>query len=99
MRVYAPVLKEVGIDEATFLDFVDKLKEAADPNPWLNAINLVGMAGIFVPEPFTIVVSMAAQLATQAALNVHSRSKTNALIDQLNAEFFRPRRLLCLVIT
>jgi hypothetical protein len=99
VRAYAPVLNEVGIDQAAFLDFLDQLTKAVEPSPWLNAINLASFAGMHVPEPFTIIISAAVAAVTEAALEGHSRSKTNLFLDRVNDSFFRPRGLICLVMT
>lgn len=99
IRAYAPILEEVGIDQPTFTEFVDDLNLAVQPSPWIQAINLASLAGMAVPEPFTFLVSAAVNMATAAANEVHSRGKTNVFLDRVNAEFFRPRGLVCLVVT
>ncbi|KAJ9131733.1 FAD binding domain protein [Pleurostoma richardsiae] len=99
IRTYAPLLQEVGIDQATFLDFIDQLNSAVQPSPWIQAINLAALAGNAVPEPFTIMISIAVKMAADAASEVHSRSKTNAFLDRVNESFFAPRGLVCLIMT
>jgi hypothetical protein len=99
IRAYAPILEDVGIDQPTFVEFVDNLNLAVQPSPWIQAINLASFAGMAVPEPFTFLVSVAVSMATAAASEIHSRGKTNVFLDRMNAEFFRPRGLVCLVMT
>lgn len=99
IRAYAPLLQEVGIDEATFMDFVTELNKATMPSPWINAINVATLAVQHVPEPVTIAVAIASQIATKVSMEVHSRSKTNDLLDRLNTGFFKPRGLVALVLT
>lgn len=99
IRAYAPLLQDVGIDEATFMDFVTELNKATMPSPWINAINVATLAVQHVPEPVTIAVAIASQIATKVSMEAHSRSKTNDLLDRLNTGFFQPRGLVALVLT
>ncbi|KAI0182245.1 hypothetical protein EV127DRAFT_458256 [Xylaria flabelliformis] len=99
MRAYAPVLDDVGVNEATFLEFIDDLNKAVLPSPWIQAINLASLAGMAVPEPFTVLISIAVQQAANAASAAHSRFKTNHFLDQVNKSFFMPRGLIALIMT
>lgn len=98
VRAYAPVLDDVGIDQPTFLDFVDKLNKAVEPNPWIQAINLASLAAQNVPEPVSMAAAMACKIVADAASEVHSRKKTNAFLDTVNQEFFKPRGLVAVLI-
>ncbi|KAI0515062.1 hypothetical protein F5B22DRAFT_608160 [Xylaria bambusicola] len=99
IRAYALVLDDVGINEATFLEFIDDLNKAVLPNPWIQALNLASLAGMAAPEPFTILISIAVQKATNAVSAVHSRYKTNHFINEVNRSFFMPRGLIALIMT
>lgn len=100
VRAYAPVLADVGIDQATFLDFMDTFNKVAEPNQWIYAINLAGLAGLSMPaEPIMMLVDVAAHVITETIMEVQSRFKSNKFLDHLNAEFFAPRGLLCFVAT
>ncbi|KAK8085910.1 hypothetical protein PG994_000884 [Apiospora phragmitis] len=99
VRAYSPLLADAGIDQATFLDFLDKLNKSVEPSPWIQAINLASFAGQAVPEPFTVIISMAVKKVTDATSELHSRSKTNQFLDQVNESFFTPRGLVALVMT
>ncbi|RWA09924.1 hypothetical protein EKO27_g5185 [Xylaria grammica] len=99
IRAYAPVLNDVGINETTFLEFIDDLNKAVMPNPWIQAVNLASLAGMAVPEPFSILISIAVQQAANAASAVHSRFKTNHFLNQVNKSFFMPRGLIALIMT
>lgn len=99
VRAYAPVLADAGIDQATFLDFIDTFNKALEPSPWLNAINIAGSAGEAAPEPFTFLISIGAEVVTDAAMEAHSRFKSNNFLDRVNAVLFAPRGLVCLVAT
>ncbi|KAK2007431.1 hypothetical protein LZ32DRAFT_593845 [Colletotrichum eremochloae] len=99
VRAYSPVLADAGIDRNTFLDFIDTFNQALEPNPYLYAINLAGLAGMATPEPFVLLVGIAVAFATDAVMETQSRSKSAKFLDRINAEFFVPRGLVCLVAT
>ncbi|KAF3767517.1 hypothetical protein M406DRAFT_345484 [Cryphonectria parasitica EP155] len=99
VRAYAPILEDVGIDQPTFLDFINKLNKAMEPSPWIQTINLASFAAQHVPEPVTVAVSIACKIAADAAAEVHSRSKTNKFLDTVNEDFFRPRGLVAILMT
>ena len=99
IRAYAPILNDVGINEETFLEFIDDLNKAVLPNPWIQAINLASLAGMAAPEPFTVLISIAVQQVANAASTVHSRYKTNHFLNEVNKSYFMPRGLIALVMT
>lgn len=99
IQAYAPLLENVGIDQPEFLDFIDKLNKAVQPNPWLQAINLATLAAQHVPEPVTLAISIATKMAADAASEIHSRTKTNAFLDKTNEEYFKPKGLIALLMT
>lgn len=99
IQAYAPLLEGAGIDQPTFLDLIEKLNKAVQPNPWLQAINLASLAAQNVPEPVTLAVSIATKMAADAASEIHSRAKTNAFLDKTNEEYFKPRGLVALLMT
>lgn len=99
INAYAPVLEAAGIDQPTFLDLLARLNQALEPSPWIQAINLAGFAGQAIPEPFAILVSLAAKMVADAAGEVHSRGRTNVFLDRLNEGYFKPRGLVALVMT
>ncbi|KKY35723.1 putative fad binding domain protein [Diaporthe ampelina] len=99
IRAYAPILQNVGIDQETFLDFIDQLNKAVEPSPWITAIDLASLAGHAFPEPIHLLISASALMATQITAEVVSRSKSNAFLDKMNQEFFKPKGLIALVVT
>lgn len=99
IRAYAPILQDVGIDQETFLDFIDQLNKAVEPSPWITAIDLASLAGHAFPEPIHLLISASALMATQITAEVVSRSKSNAFLDKMNQEFFKPKGLIALVVT
>jgi hypothetical protein len=89
VRAYSPLLNDAGINQATFLDFLDNLNKSLAPSPWIQAINLAAFAGQAVPEPFTIMVSIAVKKVADAASELQSRSKTNRFLDRVNKTSLR----------
>ncbi|KAI0550031.1 hypothetical protein F4679DRAFT_595135 [Xylaria curta] len=65
----------------------------------IQAINLASLAGMAVPEPFTVLISIAVQQVANAASIAHSRFKTNHFLNQVNNSFFMPRGLIALIMT
>lgn len=99
IKAYAPLLEGAGIDQPAFLDFIDKLNKAVEPSLWLQATNLASLAAHNLPEPISLAVSVATKMVTDAASEIHSRTKTNAFLDKTNEDYFKPRGLIALLIT
>ncbi|KAJ4328935.1 hypothetical protein N0V84_000504 [Fusarium piperis] len=99
VRAYAPVLADVGIDQETFLDLIDSFNKSLEPNPYLYAINLTGLASMAAPEPFSMLIGASIDVLSFMTVEAHSRFKSNKFLDHVNAEFFAPRGLVCLVVT
>lgn len=101
IRAYAPELEKRGIDQAMFLDFLQTFEKASEASPWINAVNLAGIATSFIPDGFGVglAVGIAIQMSVRVAMDLQSRSRTNAFLDKMNDGFYRPRGLYCLVMT
>ncbi|KAH0347244.1 hypothetical protein KCU83_g6925, partial [Aureobasidium melanogenum] len=99
IRAYAPVLQDVGIDQPTWLDFLDTLHKSSAADPWLNAINLAAIGTMFMPHVIGFAVSYAIQQATNIAIEMQARFRTTTALRKLNEEFFQPRGLYCLIMT
>jgi hypothetical protein len=59
LRAYAPDLAPFGIDQTTFLEFLDTAEKGCRAHRWLQAINLAALAGHAIPSVAAIAVSMA----------------------------------------
>ncbi|KAJ5648857.1 uncharacterized protein N7484_002580 [Penicillium longicatenatum] len=99
IRAYAPALADCGIDQTMFIEFLNTAEKACRATPWLQAINLASIGTIWLPSVTGIAVSIAIQIATDIAIAVDGRRKTNSFFDQVNKEFFQPRGLYCLIMT
>ncbi|KAM0501075.1 hypothetical protein ACHAP8_004803 [Fusarium lateritium] len=107
VRGYAPILEDVGIDQETWLDFLDKFDAAAMASPWIQVLNFAEIGGLFVPFAPSIAISAAVYLTIEITKDMHSRQKYDYespifLLDadrKLNEEYFYPRGLCCLIMT
>jgi hypothetical protein len=100
VRAYAPVLADAGIEQDTFLDFIDTFNKVIEPSPWLHAINLAGLAGLSMPmEPMMMLLDLGVALTSAAVIEAQSRFKSNRFLDRLNEEFFAPRGLASFLVT
>ncbi|KIW70034.1 hypothetical protein PV04_02345 [Phialophora macrospora] len=100
VRAYAPLLGEcAGIDQQTFIDFIDELDHASKASPVFDVINLACFAVGFVPNPITMAVTIAVQVASQTAKEIQSRQRRNTYLDQINESLFKPRGLFCMIMT
>lgn len=75
IRAYAPVLENCGIDQATWLSFLDTFQKSSAANPWLNAINMASFATLALPHPIGIAVGYAIGKITDAAIEVQARHR------------------------
>lgn len=75
IRAYAPVLQNAGIDQKTWLDFLDTLQKSSAADPWLNAINLASIGTMFMPHVIGFIVSYAIQQATNIAIEMQARQR------------------------
>jgi hypothetical protein len=100
VRAYAPLLGECkGIDETTFLHFLDELYEKTQASQYLQAINVAaGVIGM-VPSVTTMAISTAMSIGARGAIEVQGRYKTNTYLDQANEQLFNPRNLHCVIMT
>jgi hypothetical protein len=73
IRAYAPVLQGAGIDQLTWLAFLDALQKSSAADPWLNAINFASIGTMFMPHVIGFAVSYAIQQATNIAIEMQAR--------------------------
>lgn len=85
IRAYAPDLMNCGIDQAMFLDFLETCNLASQSSPWLNAINMAGIAFMHLPTGISQVASLALMLTVRVAKNMQSRHRCDFLpLDRLS---------------
>ena len=98
VRAYAPVLQGVGIDQATWMEFLNTFHKASQASPVFGAILVAGHLAGYVPSVAMMVASALVQAAAISAIVVQSRSRTNTFLDDINAYYFRPRGLYVLLV-
>lgn len=59
LRAYAPDLAPCGIDQETFIDFLDTAEKGCRAHRWLQAINLAALAGHAIPSAISVAVGIA----------------------------------------
>ncbi|KAJ9605964.1 hypothetical protein H2200_009813 [Cladophialophora chaetospira] len=100
VRAYAPLLGECsGIDQKTFIDFINDLDCASKASPVFDVINLACFAAGLVPNPIAMAVTIAVQVASRTAQEIQSRHRRNTYLDEINESLFKPRGLYCLIMT
>ncbi|KAF9880500.1 FAD binding domain protein [Colletotrichum karsti] len=99
VRAYPPILADAGIDEKTFLDFIDTFNKSLVPNPYLYAINLAGLADLISPDPALTAFGIVLGVAVEGIMEAQSRFKSNTFLDRVNEDFFAPHGLVCFVAT
>jgi hypothetical protein len=88
-----------GIDQKTFIDFVNQLDIASKASPVFDVINLACFAVGLVPNPIAMAVSTAVQVGSRTAQEIQSRTRRNTYLDQINESLFKPRGLYCMIMT
>ncbi|XXG99512.1 hypothetical protein Hte_005851 [Hypoxylon texense] len=98
VRAYAPDLMLCGIDQATFMAFLDGFDKATAASPWLSVIDLVGNAVGIIPYAIAPPIGLAVQIAVGVYRETQGRKSQNEFIVKMNEELFRPRGLYCLIM-
>ena len=75
IRAYAPVLENCGIDQVTWLAFLDAFQKSSAANPWLNAINMASFATMALPHGIAMAVGYAIQQVTKIAIELQARER------------------------
>ncbi|KAG9693468.1 hypothetical protein KCU95_g6331, partial [Aureobasidium melanogenum] len=99
VRAYPPILETRGIDQTTFIDFIETFNKSTQATKWIAALNLASIGTIWLPTVTSILVSTAITAATTAAMEVQGRYKTNKFLEKINKGFFMPKGLFGLVLT
>jgi hypothetical protein len=99
VRAYAPVLADLGIDQASFLEFLNGLHKAAQVYPIFDIIQLgTGIAGLY-PDPAIAFSMQAAGIIAMVAAEMQERWTTNKFLDEANKKIFISRGLYCMIVT
>ncbi|KAJ8522903.1 hypothetical protein ONZ45_g547 [Pleurotus djamor] len=109
IRAYAPDLMRCGIDQATFLSFLDGFNATIASSPWVGVVDLTGGAVGAIPASVTAVAPItgtAIQVVTGIYEEISARKRhisfvclcQNAYLQKMNDQLFRPRGLYCLIM-
>ncbi|KAI1157939.1 hypothetical protein F5B18DRAFT_643024 [Nemania serpens] len=98
IRAYAPDLLTCGIDQPTFLAFLDELDKSTAWSPLVDIINLSTIATFAIPGGIGAAVSVPIHIATGIYKELQGRKGQNEFLHKMNTELFRPRGLYCLIV-
>ncbi|KAM0316370.1 hypothetical protein ACHAO8_003151 [Botrytis cinerea] len=99
IRAYSPELADCGIDQDTFLDFIDDFNEAHKASPYLDAVNVAAQGVGFAPGISPMIVSMVVPIAVRAAKGYQTQRQSSSFLDQANTNLFVPHGLFAMVLT
>lgn len=99
IRAYAPLLGECsGIDQDTFLAFLENFYKSSQASPVFGVIELSAAIAGFAPEPITMAVTTAVQVAARTGEELQSRYRTNQFLNKMNDEMFKPAGLYTMIV-
>lgn len=75
MAAYAPSLESCGIDQRTFLRFIDETNTALEGNKYLAGVQVVSLGVGFTPEMIVMGVAAAVQAGAWVANKGYVRGK------------------------
>ncbi|KAK2037557.1 hypothetical protein LZ31DRAFT_611374 [Colletotrichum somersetense] len=96
---YSSSLRDAGIDEKAFSTFINQLNRLAELKPRAQAIDFSGFAHLCSNTDQDVFMSMAVGMAFETAKGIQHSTAMNKLIDKTNNELFRPKGLICLLMT
>ncbi|KAJ5723577.1 hypothetical protein N7488_001612 [Penicillium malachiteum] len=98
-RAYAPILAESGIDQDTFLQFIQSFDKANTANPMIEVTFIA--AGILgcVPNATAQIVGAVVQVAAGIAKELQARTRANTFLDRVNQEVFMPRGMVAMIMS
>ncbi|KNB12927.1 hypothetical protein FOXG_12399 [Fusarium oxysporum f. sp. lycopersici 4287] len=101
VRGYAPMLETVGIDQAAWLDFLDKFDQSTRASPWDRGHQLCRV-GWFLCANCTKALPSAQPVykTIEVAKDVQRQTKgQTSSFSQMNEQYFYPNGLCCLIMT
>ncbi|KAK1687492.1 hypothetical protein BDP55DRAFT_727419 [Colletotrichum godetiae] len=104
VRAYAPVLEECGIDQTSWLEFLDGFESSIKGSPWFGVVN-AGVMGADLAHtvvggfaPITMLVTLAVQTGLETSRRGYVNYKQNNYLEVMNENFFKPRGLYALIV-
>jgi len=105
IRAYAPVLANCGIDQSTFLDFLDSFTTSIKGSRYFNAANIAVAASVIsytVSMTPSIIVHISAAIvhaSIETGRRLHQTSQVNRYLERMNESLFKPHGLYALLMT
>ncbi|KAF7959491.1 hypothetical protein EAE96_001107 [Botrytis aclada] len=99
IRAYSQELASCGINQDTFLDFIDDFNEAHKASPYLDAVNVAAQGVGFAPGISPMIVSMVVPIAVRAAKGYQTQRQSSSFLDKANTNLFVPHGLFAMVLT
>ncbi|KAK6213747.1 hypothetical protein QIS74_09749 [Colletotrichum tabaci] len=97
---YSPALRSAGVGEKSFSGFISQLNRVAELKPRAHAVNFGEFADVVCagmrPDPF---ISAAVRKAVEMTSGVGKPTVMNKFVANMNDELFKPKGLVCLLIT
>ncbi|KAM0321638.1 hypothetical protein ACHAQA_009994 [Verticillium albo-atrum] len=104
VRAYAPELGHSGIDQDTWLEFLDGCEQSIRKNSFFHVMNVsVFVAGNAAAltmgiSPVLHMASMAIHASVEASRRGYLNHQQNSYLNAMNEKFFKPRGLYCMVV-
>ncbi|CAI7655021.1 unnamed protein product [Penicillium glandicola] len=98
MAAYTPSLESCGIDQRSFVRFIEETNTALEGNKYLAGVQVVSLGVSFTPEVIVMGVAAVVQAGAWAANKGYVRGKTNNVMDKYNRELFAPHGLFCMIM-
>lgn len=97
-RAYSPILEDAGIDQTTFINFIETFEKSSRASPIFGVIQLAaGIAGL-APSGIAMAVTIAVQVAAKTGAEIQARQRTNNFLDKMNQELFQPNGLYAFIM-
>lgn len=75
IRAYAPVLADYGIDQSSFLGFLENFQQASKASPWLNVVNMAALGAQLTPSLIAKGASVAVRITAGVAIEAQRASR------------------------
>ncbi|KAF1345557.1 hypothetical protein BDV97DRAFT_361378 [Delphinella strobiligena] len=98
VHAYAPDLAPCGIDQDTFIRFIQNFHKASQASPIFNILVVSANIAGLVPSVIAMAVSISVQVAARTGQEMQGRYRTNTYLDDINKELFMPHGLYAMVI-
>ncbi|CAG8075600.1 unnamed protein product [Penicillium nalgiovense] len=98
VRAYAPILQDCGIDQETFLQFLEYLDVVNHASAWIEVVFIAAQITSSLPFPAAMAVGMVLSVVAGTARELQKRTRANTFLEMVNRDLFMPRGLFVMVI-